>query len=73
MLLFDDSNVEIVIKVLNACTISNRIWVFAAGLTDVEAVITVLDTSTGASRQYVNQLGTAFAPIQDTSAFATCP
>jgi hypothetical protein len=70
---FDPNNVEIVVKVLNACTISDRIWVFAAGLTDVEAVITVIDTNTGARRDYVNPPGTAFLPIQDTNAFATCP
>ena len=30
------------------------------------------DTQDGAVRTYVNPLGTPFAPIQDTSAFATC-
>jgi subtilisin-like proprotein convertase family protein len=70
---FDPDNVEIVVKVLNACSISDRFWVFAAGLTDVEAKITVIDGDTGERREYLNSLGTAFAPIQDTSAFATCP
>jgi hypothetical protein len=71
---FDDDNVEIVIKVLNACSIPpGRFWVFAAGLTNVEATLTVRDTNTGAQRVYENPLGTAFLPIQDTNAFATCP
>jgi len=69
---FSSSNVEVVIKVLNACGI-NGYWVFAAGLTDVRVTLTVTDTQTGAVRQYTNNLGTAFQPIQDTSAFSTCP
>ncbi len=70
---FDPSNVEMVIKVLNACTFNNRFWVFAAGLTDVQVVTTVTDTANGSVRIYTNPLGTRFAPVQDTSAFATCP
>ena len=45
----------------------------AGGLTDVNVVLTVTDTMTGLVRTYVNPQGTAFQPIQDTSAFATCP
>jgi hypothetical protein len=41
---FDDSNVEVVIKVLDACLINGQFWVFAGGLADVEAEITVRDT-----------------------------
>ena len=71
---FSPENVEIVIKVLNACTFSPpRFWVFAAGLTNVEANITVVDTNTGARREYENPLGTSFVPIQDANAFNTCP
>lgn len=69
---FSSTNVEAVVKVLDACGI-NGYWVFAAGLTDVQVVLTVTDTKTGAVRQYTNPLGTAFRPIQDTSAFSTCP
>jgi hypothetical protein len=35
-------------------------------------VLKVTDTQTGQVKTYVNPQGTAFAPIQDTSAFA-CP
>ena len=70
---FSDTNVEAVVKVLNACSLNNRYWVFAGGLTNVNTVITVRDTQTGASKSYTNPQGTAFKPIQDTSAFATCP
>jgi hypothetical protein len=70
---FDVNNWETVVKVLNACPVNNRFWVFAGGLTNVETVITVTDTQEGRVRTYVNPLNTPFQPIQDTSAFATCP
>jgi bacillolysin len=70
---FQNTNVEMVIKVLNACSFSQRFWVFAGGLTDVEVTTTVTDTATGTVKNYVNKLGDAFKPLQDTNAFATCP
>jgi hypothetical protein len=71
---FSSSNVEAVVKVLNACSPPfNRYWVFAGGLTDVRTVITVTDTQRNAVKTYINPQGTPFQPIQDTSAFATCP
>lgn len=47
---FDANNVELVVKVLDACAFSNRYWVFAGGLTDVRVVLQVTDTLTGALR-----------------------
>jgi hypothetical protein len=70
---FDAANIEIVVKTLNGCGVNGRYWVFAAGLTDVEVTLRVTDTQTGALKTYVNPRGIAFQPIQDTSAFATCP
>ncbi len=71
---FNSANIELVVKALNACSINPpHYWVFAAGLTNVEVTMTVTDTQTGSSNVYTNPLGTAFVPIQDTSAFATCP
>jgi hypothetical protein len=70
---FGEANVEVVIKVLDACGLNNRFWVFAGGLTNVRTVITVTDTQTGISNSYINQQGTPFQPLQDTSAVATCP
>jgi hypothetical protein len=70
---FSPSNVEALVKVLNACTLNNRYWVFAGGLTNVRTVITVTDTERNAVKTYINPQGTPFQPIQDTSAFATCP
>jgi hypothetical protein len=59
--------------VLDGCSLNSHYWVFAGGLTNVNAVITVTDTSNGTSKTYTNPANTEFKPIQDTSAFATCP
>ena len=69
---FGANNVEAVIKVLDACGFSSRYWVFAGGLTNVRVVLTVRDSKTGSVKTYTNPIDTAFQPIQDTSAFATC-
>jgi chitodextrinase len=70
---FNQSNVEMVIKVLNACSVSQKFWVFAGGLTNVKVAITVTDTKTHTVKHYSNAQGVQFQPIQDTAAFATCP
>jgi hypothetical protein len=71
---FNPNNVELVVKVLNACVDPfNSYWVFAAGLTNVGVVLEVTDTLRGETNSYTNPLGTPFQPIQDTRAFATCP
>ena len=69
---FDPSNIELVTKVLDGCTVNGKYWVFASGLTNVGVQINVTDTVTGATKPYSNTFGTAFQPIQDTSAFP-CP
>ena len=70
---FSSTNVEAVVKVLNACTFNQKFWVFAGGLTNVQTMITVTDSNTGVVKTYMNPQGSAFQPVQDTSAFATCP
>ncbi len=70
---FDPDNVEAVVKVLDGCAVDGRYWVFAGGLTDVNVVLKLTDTTTGVVRTYTNPAGTPFQPIQDTGAFASCP
>ncbi|MGE5412838.1 MAG: PKD domain-containing protein [Syntrophomonadaceae bacterium] len=71
---FDASNIEAIVKVLNGCGLNNAYWVFAAGLTNVQVDLKVIDTQTGIVYDKQNPQGTAFQPIQDTSAFPTsCP
>ena len=71
---FSSNNVEVIVKVVGACVDPfNRYWVFASGLTNVEVTLTVIDTQTHLTNRYHSPNGTAFAAIQDTDAFATCP
>lgn len=70
---FNEANLEMLIKMINACSFNNRFWIFYAATTNVEFTVTVTDTKTGMRNEYFNPLGQAAFPIQDTSAFATCP
>jgi plastocyanin len=70
---FSSDNIEMLVKVLNGCTIDNAYWVFFAATTNVQFTVTVTDTSNGQSKTYNNPLNQAAQPVQDTSAFATCP
>lgn len=70
---FGEENVELVVKALDGCSVNDNYWIFASGLTNVEVVLTITDTQTGAAWQAVNPLDQPFQPIQDTSAFGTCP
>ncbi len=70
---FSSNNPEIFVKVLDACGPFNRFWVFAAGLTEVETSLEVVDTKTGEVRRYDRPLGVPYEAISDTAAFATCP
>lgn len=71
---FGPENLELTVKVLDACSPPfNRFWVFLSGLTNVQVVVTVTDTATGAVKVYNNPQGRPFPPLLDTNAFATCP
>jgi|CXWL01.1.fsa_nt_gi hypothetical protein len=67
---FDPGNVELTVKVLDACRDFDRWWVFVSSGTNVEYALTVTDTETGAVRTYANPLGLAAPLIPDTDAFA---
>jgi hypothetical protein len=70
---FGPDNIEVLLKVLNACSLSNTYWVFSAATTDVEYTIRVVDTQSGATKTYFHAGGSPAPAITDTSAFATCP
>ena len=61
------------VKVLNACSVNQKHWVFASATTDVGFELVVTDTQTGDVREYSNGVGVAARAIIDTSAFDTCP
>jgi hypothetical protein len=69
---FNESNWEMLIKVLDGCNYNNRFWVFFAATTDQEFTVTVTDTETGAVKQYVNPMKHPADAVTDTDAFATC-
>lgn len=70
---FDPDNLEVVVKVLDACPSPfARFWVFATALTDVATNLEVEDVVSGARRAYFTGPGQSFPPLQDTDAFATC-
>jgi virginiamycin B lyase len=69
---FSADNPEMLIKVLNGCGVNQRFWIFYAAGTNVGFTVTVTDTQTGRQKTYINALGTAAPPVQDTSALP-CP
>ena len=71
---FDASNVEIVAKVLDGCSLNGAYWVFSAGLTNAGVILTVVDTTNLIQYQAVNTIGVPYVPVQDTQALDTsCP
>jgi plastocyanin len=70
---FDPSNVELIVKALDACGIGSGQWFFSAGMTTVGVQLTVTDTFTGLVKIYgPTAVGVAFVPILDTTAFSSC-
>jgi len=73
---FDQAtNIEILLKMINACSFNQRFWVFVGGTTDVGVGITVTDTTNGTVKTYSNPRGSKFQTItaSGNDAFATCP
>ena len=66
---FRETNVEVLVKVLDGCAVNGHYWVFAAGLTDLDVILDVYDTQNQESEIYHSEEGRPFQPIQDTGAF----
>ena len=67
---FQESNWEMLVKVLDGCSQNGHFWVFGAATTNVEYTLKVTDTETGLTRSYFNPLGTSAPAITDTSALS---
>jgi hypothetical protein len=65
---FNDTNVELVVKVLDATGVNGKFWVFYGALSNVAYTLTVTDTHTGVVRTYTNP-DHNLASFADTSAF----
>ena len=68
---FDAANIEIVLKVLDACAQNDRYWLYATGSHDVEVELEVADPVTQRRHVITSPLGEAFQPVADNQAF-TC-
>jgi hypothetical protein len=65
---FQESNLELMVKVLDGRPVNGKYWVFYGSLTDVEFTMTVTDTVTGAETTYYNEPGNICGRT-DTAAF----
>jgi len=71
---FGPDNLEILIKVLDACAPPfERYWVYFAVASNVAYTIEVVDTQAGAVKVYTNPAGLYAPATGDNDAFATCP
>lgn len=67
---FGETNVEVMVKVLDACGVNGHYWVFAGGATDLGIRLTVLDKATGLSAPYETVAGRPFRAITNLRAFS---
>lgn len=69
MWFFTRDNMEILVKVLDACGVNGHRWVFFSAATSVEYTVRVLDTETAVLRTYSDTLGQASPATTDSEAF----
>jgi acetyl esterase/lipase len=70
---FNPDNWELMLKVIDGCSLNQRYWVFSAATTNVGYDLAVTDTQSGQVVHYTNPLGRTSPAITDTSAFSSCP
>lgn len=66
---FNPNNLELNLKVLDACNPFGNVWVIGSGSTNVPVRIYVRDTATGKSKTYRDEGGDAFETFFDLKAF----
>ncbi|MBV8200166.1 MAG: hypothetical protein JOZ15_06040 [Acidobacteria bacterium] len=65
---FSPDNPELLVKVLNGCSLGGHYWIFVSGGTNAGLTVTVTDTQTGHAWTRTNADGTPVPTIEDTSA-----
>lgn len=65
---FSADNPELLIKILNACDLNDRYWVFTSAGTDVGVTITVTDMVANRTWTHTNPQGSPMPPVLDTNA-----
>ncbi len=66
---FSSVNWELLVKVLDGCSVNGRMWVYGASATTLGYSLTVTDTVTGAAREYRNEPGRQAEAFTDSAAF----
>ncbi len=66
---FSEANWELLLKVLDGCSLNGHVWVFGASATTLGYSIRVTDTVTGATKEYRNEPGKRSSAITDVAAF----
>ena len=69
---FEADNWELLVKVLNGCSLNEHYWVFASASTNVAYTLEVEDLVSGSRATYSNPLGRAAPAITDTEALRVC-
>lgn len=70
---FQPANFELLIKMVDGCSLNDRYWVYYAATTNVAFTIRVYDSFADVSKFYSNALGsTVDIAKTDSNAFATC-
>jgi hypothetical protein len=69
---FQSSNPELLVKIIDGCSLTSHFWLFYAATTNVGFTVTVTDTVGLNQQTYTNQDLQSAVPVQDTSALA-CP
>jgi hypothetical protein len=69
---FAASNWELMVKVIDGCTLNHAWWVFSAAITDVFYQLNVTDVQSGTTKIYFNYPGPPAPAVTDTSAFGPC-
>jgi hypothetical protein len=70
---FSPDNPEVFVKVLDACAVNGRYWLFAGGLTNLGVEISFFDDRSDFAIPVANTLGTPFATYIDAVAFPCDP
>lgn len=69
---FDEANLELMVKALDATAINGHVWIFYGSLSNVGFTLEVTDTVTGQVIRYENPVG-EFSSVGDTEAIPRLP
>jgi len=72
--IFEPSNFEVLVKLVDGCGFNERYWVYLAATTNIDFTVRIRDQVTGTQYLRHNPLGTkTFTDLTDITAFEGCP